>query len=77
MAERLDWPGMLGAGLGPVARGGLGLDPVRFWALSPVELALMLGIAPGRGPLGRGRLEELMRAWPDRTKAGGDGNGGC
>ncbi|MEI4469836.1 rcc01693 family protein [Frigidibacter sp. MR17.24] len=81
MAERLDWPGMLRAALG-----GLRLRPEEFWALTPLELALMLGLS-GSGGLGRGRLEEMMRAWPDadgRARSQGqpgtgaeDRDGGC
>ncbi len=65
MAEGLDWPGLMRAGLHE-----LRLDPERFWALSPVELAVMRGVAGGPAPLGRARLEELMRAWPDRGREG-------
>lgn len=58
----LDWPGLMRAGIG-----GLGLDPDRFWALTPHELALMLGlgVAPA-APMDRARLGELAAAWPDQ-----------
>ena len=55
-----DWPGLLRAG---VQR--LGLRPHEFWALTPAELALMLG-ETGQAPMARARLEELARAFPDR-----------
>ena len=60
MAERLDWPGLLRAGLR-----GLGLKPAEFWALTPAELALMLGLDAGAAPMGRDRLAALMAAFPD------------
>jgi uncharacterized phage protein (TIGR02216 family) len=62
MSRRLDWPALLAAGLGR-----LRLAPAEFWALTPRELALMLGL-PDRpaAPLGRARLLELMQAYPDR-----------
>lgn len=59
--SRFDWPALMRAGIC-----GLGLRPAEFWALTPAELALMLG---GGGaavvPLGRERLEELAAAFPD------------
>lgn len=58
----LDWPGLMRAGMR-----GLRLRPVDFWALTPAELALMLGEAAGTQPLTRGRLEELAAQWPDRV----------
>ncbi|WP_199178551.1 rcc01693 family protein [Acidimangrovimonas sediminis] len=60
MKGGLDWPGLMRAGLGT-----LGLEPRAFWALTPVELMLMLGIGGGAGPLTRVRLEELAAAYPD------------
>jgi len=58
----LDWPGLLRAGLQ-----GLRLKPAEFWALSPVELLLMLGLEGGPAPMARARLDELARAFPDRS----------
>ena len=58
----LDWPGMMRAGLG-----GLHLRPAEFWALTPLELMLMLGIDPSSAPMNRARLEDLARAFPDRA----------
>ncbi|WP_425090959.1 rcc01693 family protein [Tropicimonas sp. S265A] len=60
----LDWPGLMRVGLK-----GLGLRPAEFWALTPVELMVLLG-ADGNAdaPLGRSRLEELIRQFPDRTE---------
>ncbi|TNF13513.1 MAG: phage tail assembly chaperone [Rhodobacteraceae bacterium] len=61
MSEALDWPGLMRAGLHR-----LGLRPAEFWALTPAELALMLGEgATGARPMGRGRLEELIERFPD------------
>lgn len=58
---RFDWPGLMRLGLK-----GLGLRPAEFWALTPAELMIMLGREGGAAPLGRARLEELARAFPDR-----------
>lgn len=58
----LDWPGLMWAGLR-----GLGLRPDHFWALTPAELALMLGINAGPPPMTRNRLAELEARFPDRT----------
>ncbi|KAA9009038.1 rcc01693 family protein [Histidinibacterium aquaticum] len=57
----LDWPGLMRAGLHR-----LGLRPAEFWALTPAELVMMLGLDPGReAVMGRARLEELTRQFPD------------
>jgi uncharacterized phage protein (TIGR02216 family) len=61
---RIDWAALMRAGLH-----GLRLTPAQFWALTPVELRLMLGIEGRAAPLTRARLAELMRAFPDE----GDG----
>lgn len=57
---KIDWPGLMRLGLR-----GLGLKPAEFWALTPAELMVMLGRDGGEAPLGRARLEELARAFPD------------
>ena len=56
----IDWAGLMRAGMT-----GLRLRPDEFWGLSPLELMLMLGREHGAGALGRVRLEELARAYPD------------
>ncbi|HQU69225.1 MAG TPA: phage tail assembly chaperone [Albidovulum sp.] len=66
-----DWPGLMRAGIG-----GLGLGPEEFWRLTPAELVLMLGDPTAVAPLGRARLGELVRAWPDKIKEDGDGTDG-
>ncbi|MCC6304182.1 MAG: phage tail assembly chaperone [Rhodobacteraceae bacterium] len=69
--RRLDWAGLMRAGMR-----GLGLSPAAFWQLTPVELAVMLGVAAGPAPITRARLEELARAFPDgRSEGGEDGDG--
>jgi len=55
-----DWPALMRAGIA-----GLHLRPADFWALTPVELMLLLGVEGGRAPMGRARLMELARAYPD------------
>lgn len=60
---RFDWPALMRAGLQ-----GLGLTPEAFWRLTPAELALMLGDAPGQAPMGRARLEALAARFPDVTR---------
>lgn len=73
----IDWPGLMRAGLH-----GLGLKPWEFWALTPAELALMLGIDPGGAGgagMSRARLDELAARFPDtlkQTKGGEDGGSG-
>lgn len=57
----LDWAALMRAGIGH-----LRLSPAAFWALTPAELALMLGLEAGPRPMGRTRLDELIRRFPDR-----------
>jgi len=47
---------------------GLGLRPDQFWALTPAELALMLGIEAGSPAMTRDRLAELAARYPDRPR---------
>lgn len=56
----LDWPGLLRMGLGV-----LRLQPAQFWALTPAELMLMLGLGQGAAPMDRARFEMLARRHPD------------
>ena len=58
-----DWPGML-----RVAIRDLGLKPGEFWALTPAEFWLLLGPDAAEMPMGRGRLDELARAFPDERR---------
>ena len=60
-----DWPALMRAGMR-----GLGLKPWEFWALTPAELQLMLGDGGGAKPMARGRLSELMTAFPDDATRG-------
>ena len=59
--NRLDWPGLMRAGMQ-----GLRLTPAQFWALTPAELRLMLGVDAARGPLTHDGLAALMAAFPDQ-----------
>lgn len=66
----MDWPGLMRAGLR-----GLGLKPAELWALTPIELMVMLGREGGAsGALGRDGLEALLASYPD-LKRDGDDNG--
>lgn len=56
-----DWPKLMHAGVA-----GLGLRPAEFWALTPAELALMLGVGSVSPPLSRARLDALQAAYPDQ-----------
>lgn len=68
MSGRFDWPALMRAGIQ-----GLGLRPAEFWALTPVELRLMLGERQGVQPMARAGLEALLRAFPDRQGEMSDG----
>jgi uncharacterized phage protein (TIGR02216 family) len=65
--SHLDWPGLMRAGLH-----GLRLDPARFWALTPAELALLLGQGGAQAPMARSGLDRLMRDFPDPMKGSQD-----
>ncbi len=66
--QGFDWPALMRAGLK-----GLGLRPEEFWALTPAELQFLLGPDAATAPLGRARLDELLRAYPDERGAKADG----
>ena len=59
-----DWPALMRAGLT-----GLRLTPETFWALTPGELRLMLGVDAQATPMSRAGLEALARAYPDQKEA--------
>ena len=67
----MDWPGLMRAGIA-----GLRLRPAEFWALTPAELRVMLGVGAAVPPLSRARLEELAAAFPDRESGDGAGRSG-
>ncbi|WP_333713719.1 rcc01693 family protein [Yoonia sp.] len=56
----MDWRGLMQAGLC-----GLRLTPAQFWALTPVELQMMLGLSGSAAPMLRARLDDLLAAFPD------------
>ena len=60
--RRLDWAGLMRAGLH-----GLGLHPRDFWALTPLELMVMLGREGGDPGFSRTSFEALMSRFPDAT----------
>lgn len=47
---------------------GLGLRPAEFWALTPAELAFLLGHGDGRLPMDRAGLETLAARFPDKME---------
>lgn len=55
-----DWPALMAVGLR-----GLGLKPAEFWALTPAELAFLLGHGDGRLPMDRAGLDALSARFPD------------
>lgn len=58
-----DWPVLMRAGIQ-----GLGLQPAEFWALTPTELALMLGPGAGQDAMSRSGFEQLMQTYPDHQE---------
>lgn len=64
----MDWRGLMHAGLNQ-----LHLKPAEFWALTPVELQMMLGVHGGVAPMVRRQLDALLRDFPDMTKDRHDG----
>lgn len=56
----MDWVNLMRAGLHV-----LRLRPADFWALTPAELQVMLGLDERLMPMARDRLAELERAYPD------------
>lgn len=64
----MDWCGLMHAGLHQ-----LHLNPADFWALTPAELQMMLGVCGGVAPMVRGQLDALLRDFPDMTKDEHDG----
>ncbi|HHB80884.1 MAG TPA: phage tail assembly chaperone [Aliiroseovarius sp.] len=63
-----DWPALMRLGLV-----GLGLSPAEFWALTPSELVLKLGLDNAQAPMGRARLQELAQAFPDHVSGLNEG----
>ncbi|SDZ30844.1 phage conserved hypothetical protein [Jannaschia faecimaris] len=60
----LDWPALMAAGLRR-----LGLKPAEFWALTPAELAFLLGHGDGRLPMDRAGLDALAARFPDTEES--------
>ncbi|MBM2576811.1 phage tail assembly chaperone [Jannaschia sp. Os4] len=69
--SRFDWPALMGAGMR-----GLGLSPAAFWALTPAELAFLLGVEGGRLPMDRAGLRALAERFPDTTDPKGETSDG-
>lgn len=64
----MDWQGLLQVGLVQ-----LRLSPAEFWALTPAELQIKLGLEHRGSPMGRDQLDALARAFPDMNKDPNDG----
>lgn len=62
---RFDWAELLRLG---VTR--LRLSPRDFWALTPVELMLMLGPEARLRPMDKTGLQALLEAYPDTKERG-------
>ncbi len=60
MSARFDWIALMTAGVR-----GLGLRPADFWALTPAELAFMMGEQEGRHAMTRSTLDALVAQFPD------------
>jgi uncharacterized phage protein (TIGR02216 family) len=60
----MDWPNLMRAGLHD-----LRLPPDVFWALSPAELQIMLGLDRRLMPMARDRFNALWAAYPDTEGA--------
>ena len=68
----MDWPGLMRLGLRE-----LRLSPTDFWALTPAELLVKLGLDASQPGLTRARLNELAAAYPDTDEPmKGNGHGG-
>jgi len=63
MSGGFDWPALLRTGVR-----NLGLRPAEFWALTPAEFRLMMGIDAGAAPMQRSALEALSQAYPDEER---------
>jgi len=48
------------------------LPPETFWNLTPAEFQLMIGPNDQGNVLSRGRLDQLLAAFPDETGQQGD-----
>ena len=59
-AAGFDWPALLRAGLQ-----ALRLQPAEFWALTPAELSLLLGLEERIVPMRRAELLALSERHPD------------
>jgi uncharacterized phage protein (TIGR02216 family) len=60
----MDWPNLMRARLHD-----LRLPPDVFWALSPAELQIMLGLDRRLMPMARDRFNALWAAYPDTEGA--------
>ena len=58
--DLMDWEGLMRLGLQQ-----MGLKPIDFWALTPHELQVMAGLSTISPRMGRDRLAELVRVYPD------------
>ena len=67
--NRFDWAALLRCGVRQC-----GLRPAEFWALTPAEFGVLIGVDEGGPALSRDGFAALMAAYPDaETKGAGDG----
>lgn len=59
-APAFDWGALM-----RTAFGRLGLEPDRFWKLTPAELRMLLGEGAGLPAMTRDGLTAMMAAFPD------------
>ena len=63
MSGGFDWLALMTAGMR-----GLGMHPKEFWALTPAELAFLLGAGGPPPGMDRACLEGLAAKFPDLTE---------
>lgn len=64
MSRGFDWLVLMAAGMR-----GLGLRPAEFWALTPAELAFLLGSDSASHGMDRATFEALAQRFPDRRES--------
>ncbi|MGR3712264.1 MAG: phage tail assembly chaperone [Shimia sp.] len=68
--SRFDWGSLLGCAMRQCR-----LRPEEFWALTPAEFGVLLGLEGGGAVLTRNGFQALMAAYPDAGRAKEEGAG--